>query len=295
MGPILSIAEESLATTIMSGQTKHITLTLSNDGQSPLDYQVKPILPHEPVHILKIGKENEMLFEDVTNQISNYTLTSISYYQVNDALFSEKLSHCQILLLFPEIDIIFESFQISGWYYQFGKRFKTLLTDYVFNGGIIILCASDDNEHELLNGSDLLPIQFDNYASKIESIVMDPLHPLTSDLSLDHTFSVHSVLYNLIDTEANSIITLNGKTALSIKKLGLGEVMLIGFYYDEFAAQVMSNAIKYYQTKNWMAVLSAQSSIKPGESAQVSVSVNAQYFTYIVQIRQRKLRLILKT
>jgi len=159
-----------------------------------------------------------------------------------------------------------------------GNSWKTVLHDFVYNGGIIILCGSNYGSEQILKSSGLMNLNYFNSYTNGTMIVLDTTHYATKGLAASIPVQQYTMCYNMIDVQANVLVKNGNLAVVATKNIGFGQVVLIGydFYrYDENAARIISNAVKWSTEVSWLSLNLESGIVAPQDTQEVCITVNA--------------------
>ncbi|MCK4979563.1 MAG: choice-of-anchor D domain-containing protein, partial [Candidatus Delongbacteria bacterium] len=184
-------------------------------------------------------------YPNTINAISQYftDFTISTSTSTDPTVLNTELSDKDVLLI-PEQEGGSESI-----FTALGSSWTTTLTNFVNNGGTIILCGSyiSSPSHEILNTSGLMTMSYYDYSSS-STMAVDTTHFITSGVPASITAQNLTVLYDITDPSTIDLVTISGYTTIAAKEMGRGHIVVLGydFYdYDDNAAKLISNAVQW--------------------------------------------------
>ena len=127
-----------------------------------------------------------------------------------------------------------------------GLNWSTSLTNFVNDGGVVILCDYTGFSYQIFNSSGLLGIdgcnETDHHGNTLD--VVAPNDPLTEDVY--PTFIAPTSTMSFNTNEGTSVVEYNSSSVVIHKTMGKGHLVLLGFDYFEFnsdTSKIIGNAV----------------------------------------------------
>lgn len=165
---------------------------------------------------------------------SDYLLTELW----DHTKLSSKLSGKGVLLV-PEQ----ETASLSAME-TIGTSWSTTLSDFVAEGGVIIICDYTGGSHGILTGAGLMSISSTNYITGSTVYLVDPTNALAENVS--NTFTAPNGALSFVTSETNVVLNDSTYPVVIHKQSSSGHIALIGFDYyasDSDADQILGNAV----------------------------------------------------
>ncbi|SNT28336.1 Por secretion system C-terminal sorting domain-containing protein [Ekhidna lutea] len=165
----------------------------------------------------------------------------------------------------------------NAYYENLSTSWSGELNDFVSNGGKIILCGSSSGAHEILNANGLMTMSFVEQSSPLLQVT-DQTHPITNGLPESIAGQNATMLMNLIDVSASSLVSYEDNMVVAVKELGRGSIIYIGFDfydYDDNAALLISNAVTYEGNSSWISSELSYGTVEVGSTQSVNINFNA--------------------
>jgi thermitase len=167
----------------------------------------------------------------------NYILTELhSYTQLNSMLPGKDI------LLIPDQD--YASLDTMR---TIGAAWTETLSAFLEKGGTIIVCDGDLGNgvtYGILTGAGLMQISFTNYRSVYSLYLVDPSDPLAKGVSTSFQGPFFTISYA---TQETNVVVSDGTYPVVIhKKVGKGDIVLLGFDFYSFNAdteRILGNAV----------------------------------------------------
>ena len=176
-----------------------------------------------------------------TKEAINNSFGECTYEDLADYTnLSTKLSGHNILLI-PE-----QQFGNPDLMNDIGLNWSTLLTTFVNDGGVVILCDYTGFSYLILNSSDLLALDevddTDIAGNSIEVVATND--PLAEDVYPTFTAPASTMCFN--SSEGTSVVECNSSSVVIHKTMGKGHVVLLGFDFFEYnsdTSKIIGNAV----------------------------------------------------
>jgi subtilase family serine protease len=197
---------------------------------------------------------------------SNYILTELwdytqldSMLQGNDVLFIPEQEYAD----FYTMEIV-------------GATWSATLSNFISNGGVLILCDYTGGTYGILTGAGLMSIFGINYITGLTVYLVDPSDPLADGVS--SMFTAPDGALSFITGETNVVFNDGTYPVVIHKMIGLGHIALIGFDYyasNPDADRILGNAVGLWvRLEHDLAVcLDAPHFVEYGKSALLNATV----------------------
>jgi len=196
----------------------------------------------------------------------NYLLTDLWDYTQLDSMLSGN-----DILFVPE-----QEYTDLPTMEMIGASWSTTLSNFVAEGGIIIVCDYSGGSHGILTGAGLMSISGVNYITGRTVYLVDPSDPLAEGVS--STFIAPNGALNFITAETNVVFNDGINPVVIHKTIGSGHIALIGFDYYESnpdADRILGNSVGFWILyEHEIAVsLEAPTFLEPGDSSLLNATV----------------------
>jgi len=279
-------------TTFLYNQFKHLaSFNPGTDNNNPVG-GIQNLAHKSPIPLAEIDSLagfTKILawttYADLENEYPN-TLNAIAQYYTNfevttttvtdSADFVAELTGKNVLLI-PE-----QEKGNQSEYAALGNVWQTILTQFVETGGTIILCGSSKGSEQILKSSGLMELDYYDTDNPSAMTVLDTTHFLTNGLPVAIPALNATRFYDVTDSETDVLVSYDAYVAIAAKEIGNGHVVLIGFdfyTYDDHAAQIISNAVKWSMVTNWLTVAPDSGLVTYQSSQDVSLTLNTTGLT----------------
>jgi len=167
----------------------------------------------------------------------NYILTELWDYTQLDSMLQGK-----DVLLIPD-----QEYADLYTMEMIGAAWSETLTEFLENGGIIILCDGRwgyGETYGILTGAELMSISYTNYRSYYTLYLVDPSDPLAEGVSSSFVAPYYTVSF--VTEETNVVIDDGFYPVVIHKEVGRGHIALLGFDFQESnedTEQILGNAV----------------------------------------------------
>ncbi|MFX1337926.1 MAG: hypothetical protein ACFFDK_04900 [Promethearchaeota archaeon] len=213
------------------------------DSDSPLnkDHQILPV--SILVYIEYADLENE--FVNTMQAIDNSYGTDYYYENLTDYTeLNSKLPGHDILL------IVEQEFSVSADMIAVGNAWATTLTNFITNGGIVIMLDNDDETFHIGNESGLFTFSATtSYLSTGTAWLVNNNDALARGVSSSWTFPSHTVC-SFDTTETKFVVTDGTDPVIFHKIIGSGHLIVMGCdftYIESNFETILGNAIRLHR------------------------------------------------
>ncbi len=129
-----------------------------------------------------------------------------------------------------------------------GQSWKTVLQDFVANGGVVIVCSFYGSEHLILHNSELIDLVKAG-SSGSATVTKSEEHPLTRDIS--DSFPVKWI-GRYRTASGISLVNSGAESVVATQKYGEGHVVMVGADFYTIGTdmdRILANAVKLGQNK----------------------------------------------
>ncbi len=195
-----------------------------------------------------------------------YVLTELWDYTLLDSML-------------PRNDILFipeQEYSYLSWMEMIGAMWSETLSDFLGEGGVIIVCDCSGDSYGILTGAGLMSISAVNYRSYDTIYLVDPSDPLADGVS--SSFIGPSGTISFVTSETNVIFDDGVYPVVIHKRIGLGQIALIGFdYYNSNpdTQRILGNAVglSVRYEHELIVSLDTPAYLEPGDSSLLSATV----------------------
>ncbi len=272
---------ESIDVELAYGDSTFVDVTLTNTGEVDLFYEIENVMP--------VGNKNLQVLAllNGAREDIEYIRTIDALYSVyDDFILSEMTTYdateLEEALVGKNVLLIPEQKECDGLAFA---GFADVLNDFTTNGGVLILCGS--NNPECIFGMGLLDGTYEGYLDgedySEEMVFNDPDDDLLDDmdpyLPLTTTYR-----YDVTNEDFVRLIEFEGDDVLGYRVMGEGSlagyVVLIGhnyYYSNEDMDEILGNAVQLAQGKatDWLYGETLSGVVPAGESAVIPIEFNA--------------------
>jgi subtilisin family serine protease len=205
----------------------------------------------------------------ISQYYTDYTVTTTTV--TDSAALASELAGKNIFLI-PE-----QENGSSSEYVSLGSSWRAILNKFVSNGGTVILCGSSKGTEQILRSSGLMYLSYYDTDNPSAMTVLDTTHFVTRGLPASIPSQNATMFYNIYDQQADILVTYKNYAAVAAKNIGYGHVVLVGydFYsYDDNAAKIISNAVKWAAIGNWLSVTPNSGTVTYLDSQLVDLNFN---------------------
>jgi len=277
--PIIAIAPRQISDTLATGQSNRQTITVQNQGGSPLNYSMQVLGQGgngDTIDILAWTTYTDMTGEWVnmcsafSQYLSKYTITTTTTFdstQLEAALSSKEV------FLIPEQ----ENGTIPA---GTGMQWRGVLARFLQRGGTIIYnCPGwSGNTTAFLSEAQLMNLTYSGETSSGTLTLPQPNDSLFSGVS-GSVVMENATSYCQINDNSTALATYNGYMVIAKRQLYNGRVITLGpdFYsYDANWAHILCNAVMTAKpAASWLSLTSRGGSILPGGQHIDTIVINA--------------------
>jgi len=194
-------------------------------------------------------------------------------------LLSELWDYTQLDSMLPENDILFipeQEYTSLPTMEMIGESWSTTLSNFMVEGGVMIVCDYSGGSYGILTGAGLMSISGVNYITGSTVYLVDPSDPLAESVS--NTFIAPNGALSFITTETNVVFNDGTCPVVIHKRIGSGQIALIGFDYyasnpdaDQILGNAVGLAIRYEH--DIAASLQVPTFLKLGDSSLLNATV----------------------
>jgi len=188
----------------------------------------------------------------------NYNLTELWDYTQLDSMLVGK-----DVLLIPE-----QEFAYLYLMEMVGSTWSSTLSNFIANGGIIVVCDYSGGTYGILTGAGLMSISGANYRSWSLLYLVDPSDPLAMGVS--SSFIAPDGTISFVTGEANVVVNDGTYPVVIHKEIGLGHIVLLGFdfyTYNNDTCKILGNALTLIR---YITISINPSSGSPGTKVTIS-------------------------
>jgi hypothetical protein len=149
-------------------------------------------------------------------------------------MLTELWDYTQLDSMLPGNDILFipeQEYASLPTLFLIGRTWTATLSNFINEGGIIILCDHSGGTYGILTGAGLMSISGYNYITWSTVYLVDPLDRLASGVS--NSFIAPNGAISFITSETNVVFDDGTWPVVIHKTIGQGQIVLIGFDYYE--------------------------------------------------------------
>ncbi|MEJ2207490.1 MAG: hypothetical protein P8129_00460 [Anaerolineae bacterium] len=213
-------------------------------------------------------------YENTLNAIAQYTTYSLVETTTTDPATLKALLAGADLFLLPE-----QEGSDYSTLYAIGSSWSSVLADFVTTGGTVVALDDCNNTTGLIEGAGLMDLTVGSCTGSTTVEVVEPDHPLVQGLPA--TFSGRNGTGYYTSTNGQQIVRVYGSssTVVAAREVGVGHVVMIGFDFYEYNAEMarlLANAVQWYNPDVPWLSLAPISGLVPGYgSAPVQVTFDA--------------------
>jgi hypothetical protein len=195
-----------------------------------------------------------------------YVLTELWDYTLLDSML---LGHD--ILFIPE-----QEYSYLYWMQTVGETWSETLSDFLEEGGVIIVCDYYGESYGILTGAGLMSISAVNHRSGSTVYLVDPTDPLADGVS--SAFDGPYGTLSFVTSEANVVFHDGICPVVIHKRISLGQIALIGFdYYNSNpdTQRILGNAVGLAVRYEHELIVSLDTPVylEPGDSSLLSATV----------------------
>ncbi|MFH1219249.1 MAG: choice-of-anchor D domain-containing protein [Candidatus Eisenbacteria bacterium] len=160
-----------------------------------------------------------------------------------------------------------------------GASWQDVLQDFVSGGGTVVFCGEWGSSNSFVTSTGLMDVSlFGGGSSALE--VVDPSHPLVKDVAQTFYGENATGWYTIAtpDVEAVVVEQYGGLPVVAARTCGAGHVVLIGFDYYSYnadMAHIVANAVQLSSGLTWLHVDPSSGTVPIGGSTEVTVTFDA--------------------
>jgi thermitase len=194
-------------------------------------------------------------------------------------LLSELWDYTQLDSMLPGNNILFipeQEYTSLPTMEMIGEGWSTTLSNFMVEGGVIIVCDFSGGSYGVLTGAGLMAISGVNYITGSTVYLVDPSDALAGGVS--NTFIAPDGALSFITAETNVVFNDGTYPVVIHKTIGSGQIALIGFDYyasnpdaDRILGNAVGLAIRYEHDID--ASLQVPTFLNPGDSSLLNATV----------------------
>jgi hypothetical protein len=162
-------------------------------------------------------------------------------------VLTELWDYTQLDSMLPGNDVLFipeQEYSHLSIMETIGEAWSETLSNFLEEGGVIIVCDYSGGSHGILTGAGLMSISSANYITGQTVYLVDPTDPLASGVS--SSFTAPSGALSFVTHETNVVFDDGTYPVVIHKEVGQGHIALIGFDYyasNPDTEQILGNAV----------------------------------------------------
>ncbi|MBU0765569.1 MAG: PKD domain-containing protein [Bacteroidetes bacterium] len=269
--PDASVSPAQFIVNVTCSDSVTLPLTVYNtDGLGDLEFGIGSSSQLVEILALTYGVDMYTEYPNTISAINQY-FTDYNLTEIN----TTNASQLQTALSGKDIFLVPE--QESGSSSVF-TGFATVLQTFVNQGGTVIFCGTDNSSCIFNTG--LFTGSFYTYVYYETIYVTDPTHPVTDQVPSGFTAPDATFCYSIGNGDAVTLVAYNGYDIVTVREVGQGKVILVGFDYYELnqnSSRLIANAVEWAAGNllpGWMSVDAASGTVTPGDSGIVNITFN---------------------
>lgn len=273
----ISATPGSFSTTLASGDSLTAPLTITNNGDGPLIFNIDgaSLLADKGVNVVAITNTASVDYSKAITAINTY-YTDYSLQEV------QPTSAAALSAAIINADVVFIPEQTIDVDVALFASFAPVLNDFVTGGGTVLFTGA--NESGYIFATDL----FDGSHTDA-AVTTAPLTVLLpEDLLMDNITGTYSVqattfLYDFTNPDIVRVaVSGTNQDVIAYRNIGEGKAIFIGHDYrfsGPSMKQVIANAIRNAGggDVSWIYLSEISGTLAPGESITINVELNANY------------------
>ncbi len=288
--PVTTVNPVAINETLDVGTTTTVPLTISNNGQGPLFYDIDTTYFQQQLKVLAYTNGSDVLAYNntitaINTYFTDYQLTTTN--TISSTELGELLQNVNVLLVPAITD--FNSMNLFN-------SFQTVLNDFVNSGGHVIFLGNfnwGDNpvlHSGFFNG-------FNSFNSGMACNVVDTAHPIMEGVSNPYN-PIGITPMTFFDADLVRLVQqpgfdINPSDVVAFRQIGTGRAIYIGHDFgseDPEGSLIISNTLKWVATQNilqWFAISSTSGTVGYPASETLTVTLDATNLvggTYTTQI-----------
>jgi PKD repeat protein len=271
--PALAFSPTDLQISLPCGTTTQTTITLNNNGQGDLLYQLNANGSGTQTRVL-IFNYNAFYYsvDGLLNAMSAYP---DDYYiefigSLEPVAFAAQLNQ-QDVLIFPDMPPSAETDFIL-------QTLRDIILDFVGNGGSIVFCGQEYGG-SVLPFSGLWQSDYNTYYASNQQLVLQQPHPITDGLPSPLFAPFASMAINFTNPDFVSLSSINGNSWIGYRQIGASQLVYLGmnFYnYGPEHIQLLNNTLHWCGSNSGVTFSPQSGEIAPGSSQEITVTFSAE-------------------
>jgi len=292
--PNMTLSTDSISITLNEGASTNIVVQINNNGQADLKWNaaigIEGIL-EETVDESFSGEKNILAFTKYVplwpDHDYEHTINAIKHYYPDFSVTNTNTTESAKLETELEDKDIFlipaqyfnTSEPLRHLMYDLGVAWKSVLHNFVEQGGMLIVGDFYESTIGVLNGSEIMSVGHHyNYPLHTEAKV-ENLHTITTNVSPE--FEAMNGVEEFISTDGRTVISnkLSGMPMVAYKEIGLGGVIVISWdyhFYNDDVNRVIANAVQWQPGKNWVSATIDSGIVTANETGDISLKINSK-------------------